>query len=202
MAKKQTRKKVRDKKKAEAARKQKKSQQRRNVRNVRGNIWKTWERAWAEDGVIKIQDKETGEVQHLSPRDAALRARAINGMLGHHKIPMDQRNRAMAFVSKIIEIIKQAKAQNESPSNRNEQMVANVLAGKTAEGKEIKPITDPEEMLKFICFKYPMLSEDEVKQICAENMPQKDKIGTLQTINADRMTALIQKNEQQKQKQQ
>ena len=26
--------------------------------------------------------------------------------------------------------------------------------------------TDPEEMLRFLCFKYPMLSEEEIKQVC------------------------------------
>lgn len=201
MAKKrQTRKKVTDTKKAATARQQTQAREIRKVRNVAGSAWKTYERAWAEDGVVKIQDKETGDVAILSPRDAALRAQAINKMLGHHKIPMAQREKALDFVTRMIEIIKEAKYQNENPSNKNEQLVANVLAGKTAEGKEIKPITDPEEMLQFLCFKYPMLSRDEIKQICNERLPQKDRIGIMQTINADRMMAFVQEHERMKQK--
>lgn len=194
--KKQTRKKVTEAKKAEVTKTQDKI---RKVRNVHGNMWKTWERAWAEDGVIKIQDKETGEVQHLSPRDAAVRAQAINQMLGSEKIPWTQREKAIQFVSKIIEIIKEAKSQGESPSNHNERIIANVLAGKTAEGRELKPITDPEEMLKFLCFKYPMLSESEIKQVCNEQIPQQEKTGILQTINADRLMGLVQEHEKMKQ---
>jgi len=191
--KKQTRKKVQEAKKKEITKKQDKV---RKVRNIHGSLWKTWERAWAEDGVIKIQDKETGEIQHLSPRDAALRAQVINQMLGNPKMPFDERQKAINFVAKVIEIIKEAKYQNEAPGNRNEQMVANVLSGKTAEGEEIKPITDPEEMLKFLSFKYPMLALDEIKQVCNEKIPQQDKLGILQTINADRLMELVQKNEQ------
>jgi hypothetical protein len=195
--KKQTRKKVTEAKKNA----KKKLDKVRKVRNIHGAAWKTWERAWAEDGVIKIQDKETGEIQHLTPRDAAVRAQAINGMLGSQKIPWAQREKAIQFVSKIIEIIKEAKHQGEAPSNTNERIISNVLAGKTAEGRELKPMSDPEEMLKFLCFKYPMLSESEIKQVCNEQIPQQEKTGILQTINADRLMEIVQQNEAHKQQQ-
>lgn len=173
------------------------------MKKIRGNVrpvtsdWKTYERVWAENGVINIESKD-GQISRIEPRTAALRAQAINRMMGAHNIPWDQRERAVNFVSKIIEVIKEARAQIENPSTTKEQLVANVLAGKTAEGKEIKPITDPEEMLQFLCFKYPMMARDEIKEVVTQKaIPQSEKTMILQTINSDRMYAMMEENRRQ-----
>jgi hypothetical protein len=177
------------------------------MKKIRGNVravttdWKTYERVWAENGVVNIESKD-GQISRIDPRTAALRAQAINRMMGAHNIPWAQRERAVNFVSKIIEVIKEARSQIESPSTTKEQLVANVLAGKTAEGKEIKPITDPEEMLQYLCFKYPMMARDEIKEVVTQTkIPQPQKIMILQTINSDRMYALIEENKKQQEDQ-
>lgn len=188
--KKQTRKKVSE---AKTAKKTKVSQRNR-VRNLSGSDWRNYERVWAENGVVNIEDK-TGRISRLDPLTAKRRAQAVHDMTKNDKMDWATKEHMVNFVARVLPVIQEAVAQVEEPSTTKEKLVSNVLHGKTAEGKEIKPITDPEEMLKFMGFKYPMLSADEIRNVCTEQIPHDEKIGILRTINSDRMMAMVQENE-------
>jgi len=180
------------------AKKKSKVERNRKVRNINKSPWKTYERVWAENGVVNIEGKD-GVVSNLTPRDAALRCKAINDMMGSPKLPDWERSKALKFIGELIPIIKEARRQLEDPSNQNETIVSNVLGGLSAEGKELKPLTDPDEMLRRVMLKYPMLTYSEITTVLNEKkLPLSERMNTIGQINGDRLMAIVNQHNQAK----
>jgi len=159
----------------------------RKVRSVNKSPWKTWERIWAESGVIRIQSKD-GKIVSLSIRDAASRAQQLNNMMSSRNVPDDIRKDTGMKIEKIIEVIKEAKSQMESPGDLATAGLKNVLSGRTVDGKPL-PHMNPDQKLQNIQFQYPQLSLDEVRTICSEGISLEEKHGIMRCINSDRIMA-------------
>ena len=169
-----------------------KSKKKKNKRRSSFNIGKskneqyiTYARMWAETGVIYIEGND-GIVSTMTVLEAAHRASRLNAMLCSPKVPNSEREKYARFVEKAIEVIKEAKSQLHDPSNASAKVVANVTAGKTAEGKQIK--MTPQRRLEILEFKFPMLTSEEIRTVCNEHtLSGKEKTEMLRTVNQDRL---------------
>ena len=168
----------------------KKKKKTRGTRRATKSPWKTLDRVWAEKGVIRIRDIR-GVVTSLSIQDAASRANSLNQMLGNPKMLESQRNEYLEKVERIVEVIREACTQQETPADRDTVILSNVQKGLTAEGKA-PPQMNPDERLAQLCFRYPALTMDEVRAICQEHsLPMEDRHGMMRTINSDRLMAIV-----------
>jgi hypothetical protein len=164
-----------------------------NIGKSKDDKFITYDRMWAENGVLYIRGKD-GIVSTMTTLEAAHRAQRLNAMLGKPSLPKSSRDSYVRFVEKVIDVLRQAKAQLESPGNTTAAVVSNVMAGKTAEGKEIK--MTQERRLELLEFKFPMLTSEEVRTVCNErtlNMDEKTEM--LRTINQDRMVDKVRQAE-------
>ena len=162
----------------------------RKVRPVTLSVWKTFERVWAENGIVHIQTT-TGEISYLTPRTAAQRCRAINAQFGSPTMPADQRARALLFVETVVPIIQEAAYQLKTPSNSKTKLVSNILSNRTAEGAALPVLRDPKSMMADLKFRYPELEEDEIRAVLKEDLSIPEKEGILRTINSDRIMQRI-----------
>ena len=156
----------------------------RNTRRVVQDNFEYIERVWAENGVIKTLTK-TGQESTMTVKDAAMRAQQLNKakMPGWHHAQRDR------FLQMIILACREAQSQLEAPGNKKEQLVANVLAGKTAEG-EAMPEQNKDEETLIVSYQtmYPTLTYDEIREVLREerlNIKRKEEM--MATINSDRM---------------
>jgi len=171
------------------SKKKKKSRSRRrasfNIGKSKDDKFITYDRMWAENGILYIRGKD-GVVSTMTTLEAAHRAQRLNAMLGNPSLPKSSRDSYVRFVEKVIDVLKQAKAQLESPENTTAEIVSNVLAGKTAEGKEIK--MTQERRLERLEFQFPMLTSEEIRTVCNERaLSCEEKTQMMRTINQDRM---------------
>ena len=170
----------------------KKKKRTRATRRTTKGPWKTLDHVWAEKGVVRIRDAR-GTVTSLSIQDAASRANSLNEMLGNPNMPESQRNEYLEKVERIVEVIKEACTQRETPADKDTEILSNVQKGLTAEGKA-PPQSNPDDRLAQLCFRYPALTMDEVRAICQEHsLPMEDRHGMMRTINSDRLLAIAEK---------
>src|SRR5690606_4530444 len=70
---------------------------------------------WAERGLVLYEDTEADVFEKLSVKEALLRIKAINDMLGtsscDYLFSHSSRRKVQRFVEEVIEVIKQAKEQ-------------------------------------------------------------------------------------------
>jgi hypothetical protein len=148
-------------------------------------MWNTYERVWAQNGVIRVQSKN-GRTDSIDVPTAVLRVDALNQSLGSSDIPSNQRKKALALVEKLTDVIREAASQLETPDDKTKAL-HNALKGLTAEGKPI-PAPTPEQMLQRIQFRFPMLTVSEVAAVVTEKgLQMAEKIRILHTINEDRL---------------
>jgi hypothetical protein len=133
------------------------------TRNVSPDKFLTIERIWAEHGVVRVEDKK-GKISTMTVRDAALRAEQINSA----KIPGWHKEQQAAFINKIVEVCREAQRQLENPKDVTDEAIANVLQGKTAEGKEIPAPTTEDKILETWKFRYPSMTYEELRTIYRE----------------------------------
>lgn len=170
------------------------------TRKTEKKDWVTYERAYADKGVVVIVDVD-GKKHHLSVRDAAKRAGQINQTLNSSNIPDSHRKRAADFLDKIIPVIREAKFQSEAPADLITKAVTNVLNGKTASGKAIIVDQSYAAKMERLHMRFPKLTINEIEKVCAEkNLKTDEKIGILNTINADRLMQDVARMERQDQK--
>jgi hypothetical protein len=126
----------------------------KKVRNVTPDKFFNLERIWAENGVVKVENKK-GEVVTMLPKDAAKRARDLSIM----QVPDDLRRGTVELVEKIIKVVKEAMSQNEDhfPDSKTKAIQTGL---KSAE----KPILGgmKEEDLIYM---YPELKPDEIRAV-------------------------------------
>jgi len=156
-----------------------------NIGKSKDESFITYDTMWAENGIVYIRGKD-GIVSTMTTLEAANRAKGLNEMLGNPKITKSSRDHYVRFVEKVIKVIHAAKAQLETPGNSTSSIISNVMAGKTADGKEIK--MTQESRLELLEFKFPMLTSEEIRTVCNErSLSMAEKIEMLRTINQDRM---------------
>ena len=156
------------------------------TRNVSPDKFITIERMWAEHGVVRVEGKD-GKISTMTVADAANRARQINSAT----IPGWHREQQAAFINKIVEVCREAQHQLESPKDLTDQAIANVLQGKTAEGKEIPAPTTEDKILETWKFRYPSMSYEELRTIYRE--PKLDdgrKHKLMSAVNDERIRAM------------
>lgn len=160
-----------------------------NVPNVFKNSFTTIERIWAENGVVKVLTKE-GHQTTLTVRQAAQRAQALNNM----QVPDWHKKRRNELVSKIIEVCREAKAQSEDPKDEKTKAITNVLAGKAADGTEIKETLD--QKVQRYMFTYPTLSEREVGAIViSQDIDEKQKDMLMKEIHRQNMQEIAKEDD-------
>jgi hypothetical protein len=149
-------------------------------------MWKTYDHVYADKGVVIVIDKE-GHKHHFRVADAAHAVRGLNSSLGNKMIPDMQRKKTLAFVEKMIPIIREAAYQGEAPKDLATKLVSNVIAGKTGEGKPIPIDNSYSARLERLQFRFPYVKIEEIERVCGELITLDEKIGILHTINSDRM---------------
>lgn len=155
------------------------------VRSVTKNPFITLERIWAEHGVVKMQDKK-GKVVSLSVRDAAMRAQAINNMV----VPDWHKQAKNTLVTKIVEVVREAKSQQETPVNAQEAEIMNILNNKTPKGVPIEAATRTfsQELSRYM-YMYPGLTERDILPILEnDSIPFMKKEEILREINRQNTT--------------
>jgi hypothetical protein len=119
---------------------------------------------WAEHGVVRVRTQD-GNVSTLTTTMAALRCKAINEM----KLPPWLAPKRDSFLEKAIDVIRQAKHQQENKGeDKATEGIQNVLAGLTAEGKEMPKTKDEDELIQKYMFQFPALHQDDIKAILRE----------------------------------
>lgn len=157
--------------------------------------WTLFEDVRAEYGVVMVTDTD-GKVHRFSVKDAANRCAEINKALGSRKIPEVQRKKTFAFVTKMMEAIREASYQREAPKDLATKIVTNVTRGLTAAGKPMPQATTYAEMLARIQLKYPYLQPEEIEKVCGEpTLSTEEKQEMFATINTDRMMIVMQQME-------
>lgn len=167
---------------------------RHNVRTLE-KLWTTYDRVYADKGVVIIIDKE-GRKHHKSVREAATHARKINATLGNPQVPEDKRRRYMTVIEQLLPIIREAMFQAEAPKDLATKLVTNVIGGKTAEGKPIPIDNTYEGRLKRLMFRFPMLKENEIEAVCRQLIPMEQKIGILHAENEGRLMDIVMQMQQ------
>ena len=158
---------------------------RNRVRPVHGNPFKMLEAMWAEHGVVKTLDKG-GRIRSATPRQAAQMLSAIQAMLNNPNMETAHRARAISFVERGLVVVREALAQQENPPDKATALVTNILAGKTAEGKEI-PARTPDQIREYLRLKFRFLKPDEIEAILRDPVTKAaDKQKVMETINQDR----------------
>ena len=151
----------------------------------RAQKYTTFEEMWAENGVINIRGFD-GKVTRLTTGEAASRAVAVNRMLGSSNVPNHERKKFLNFVEKAIEVIRSAKAQQETPTNAETKVISNVIKGRTAEGKEMPKLSREEKLVR-LQMQYPCLDKDEIINVMsATNLDVSSKMEMMSVINQDR----------------
>jgi hypothetical protein len=119
---------------------------------------------WAEHGVVRVRTKE-GVTSTLTTTMAALRCKAINEM----ELPPWLQNKRNKFLEKAIDVIRQAKHQQENKgSDIATEGIQNVLSGLTVEGKEMPETKDEDELVQKFAFQFPALHQDDIRAILRE----------------------------------
>ena len=135
---------------------------RHNVRNVMGSPLKKIEKIWAEDGLVKVL-RTDGKVQVWTPKQACQQALGLSACLNSTKVPKHFAERVLAILEKVGAAAREAASQQETPANRKEESVANVLSGRMEDGTKITLGTTPEQLLiqRYLLL-YPTLAENEI----------------------------------------
>jgi hypothetical protein len=144
------------------------------------------ERIWAENGMVKVQEKN-GRITHLLPQDAAARAQIINNM----PISPWHQGRRNTLIEQIIAACRQARYQLEEAESRGDkkaQSVKNILEGKTAEGKLLSEIqTEEDRLVNALLLRYPRLIDHEVRVVLNyHHLRQDQKMHILESVNESR----------------
>ena len=166
---------------------------RHNVKKLE-KIWKTYETAFAENGVVVVVTQD-GRKHHLDVRTAAQRAADLNKTLASPTMPAAQRRKDLDFLDHIIPVIREAAFQSECPKDLRTKIVTNVISGKTAEGRQIPVDSSYEGKIKRLQFRFPTLSIEEIENVCRQMLPLDEKIGIMHTINEDRLMAAVHRME-------
>lgn len=110
----------------------------------------------AIDGMILVTTKE-GKTSRLTIREAIQRAISINSMPMNTK----EENRVkLLLVDQIQTKIREAKSQIESPDNKRQALITNVLQGRNEKGEVVQETM--EQKLRYYMIKYPTLDEKQV----------------------------------------
>lgn len=163
--------------------KKKKKNDNVNARKVVKDGYLYIDRIWAEYGTVHVIDRD-GKKVSMTIKDAAARAAQLNAMIPHvsdwHK---DAWNK---LIEDIIKVCREAKAQQESPANKETAALTNILAGKTAEGKEI-PKMNNDEYISHLTFRFPMLSDEDIIAIMRDTkLDEAGKMNLMQQENKRR----------------
>jgi len=108
---------------------------RRNVRPVIKDGFGYIERMWAEDGIIKVENKE-GRVTTMTVKDAAFRAAQLNAM----DVPNWHRKSRDDLVARVVACCREARHQAETPGNVRAVTMTNMLKGLTPDGKPLSTL--------------------------------------------------------------
>jgi hypothetical protein len=127
-----------------------KRKQRHNVAKASKEDWEYIDHIWAENGVVRARDK-TGKVTTKTVKQAAQEAVQLNLM------PVNDwhKKKHQAFIQKIIDVCREARAQLESGDKKTTEL-NNLISGLTPDGKPI-PLT-METLMKM----HDELSEEEI----------------------------------------
>jgi len=153
----------------------------RNVSNVLGSSFTTIDRLWAENGIVKVQTKD-GNATTLTVEQAAQRAQALNRM----NIPDWYKKNRNDLVERIVEVCREAKHQQEDPSDKKTEMLANVLAGKSADGSESKESVD--QQIQRFMFMFTTITQKEAEAVASNadlDMDRKERL--LKEMHRQRM---------------
>ena len=147
------------------------------------------ERIWAENGLVRVLE-QSGRGTTMTWRQAAYRIQALNKM----KVPSDNATQTQKLIEKAIEVIREAKYQQELADNKKTQMIQNVLEGKTAEGVPLSEIeTSEDKEVKKYAAQFTHLQEDEIRIVLNNDMSSKSRESMMQEVNGIRGEELKQR---------
>jgi hypothetical protein len=122
------------------------------------------ERIWAENGIVHVQEQD-GRLTHMSVKQAAMRAQALNDMV--KGLPKWHRDKTHNMIDQIIQTCRKAKYQLECADDggdKKTKAMKNMLEGKTAEGKPVSEIvTDEDRKVAKYQEKFPFLEDHEIR---------------------------------------
>jgi hypothetical protein len=119
--------------------------------------WKKINRVWAEMGAVRIQLKD-GRIINLSVKDAAHRALQLNRM----SVPDFYRKTVENLIEIIISSCREALHQKETKEDPRTVRLSNLLAGKTADGKNLAEVYSEEALAKAASLRFWTLTVDEI----------------------------------------
>lgn len=162
------------------------------VKDASPNNFSTLDHIWAEKGVVRWRDNDTGRVGSMTVSEAVAKMNAIQAQ-PVPKWHMQQRDK---LVTHILDIVRKAQYQLEAPVGAVDGAVANLLQGKQASGKPMPRLVDlpPEEMMKEIHMRFPLVTQDEIMEVVLrQGIALQDKVGMLSMVNQDRGMALMER---------
>jgi len=140
----------------------------RKTRNVFKNKFKSIERVWAENGVIRVEDSK-GKIISMDVSSALFRAQQLNNMLGAEGVPNDVRDHTLGLVEKIVMSCKEARHQSESPSNKKTEALSNAMKGLTLEGKNPDDVESEDQKIARYQFMFSTLEDKEISTVLRES---------------------------------
>jgi len=168
------------------AKKKKKPKQRHNARSVTKSPLINIERMWADKGVLHIL-KKNGDQTMLTVGEAASRAAQINAMPRLNPVEMKHR---IQFVEQIVNLCREAKAQQEDKGDKVTQDLHNMLSGKLPDGSnfEDSKLNTIDAQLSRYILQYHTLSERDLLVILEdENLELDQKEYMMNRMHAQRL---------------
>ena len=137
--------------------------------------------------MVHIEGKD-GKLYTMTPKEAAIRAMAINE--GMPEEPSSAKV-AQNLIDQIIQVCREAKRQQESPSNKETDLVAKAVNKSEADYKRpVRP--ELKELFDKYVIEFPALSGDEIRVILDQpDGSESYKHGMLKAYHADRAAQWI-----------
>lgn len=158
----------------------------RRNRPTSSNPFFLMERIWAEHGLVKILLK-TGKKIHLRPQVAARRAMILN----QGNIPDETKRHVFTIVEKVIEVCREALAQQATPKDKATKLMTDTLQGKLSTGAPVISVNSNVPELQRLMAKYPLLSPREIQVVLDSPKYNRDyKEQMLTAIQSDRQAEL------------
>ena len=146
------------------------------TRNLSSNRWESTDRIYAQNGVVMIQKKD-GTLTSLKVKEAARRAYMLHRSLGNPNMPKDQRKIHEDFIEMIVPVLREARAQLESPDKKT-TLLHRSLTNTDENGKKYEITFD--SMLSSFCLEFSnTMDEDDIRAIMKEFWPDVTKVEQL-----------------------
>jgi len=124
-------------------------------------------RIWAENGLIRMERREDGQIVNLTLRQAAQRAQALNNMVPEMKrggAPEDWIRETLRLIERVIAVCNEARTQIAAP-NKKTAKVQNLINGCDANGKPLIQALPEDYWITRFSMQYHTLTADEIRVV-------------------------------------